>query len=73
LFIISKFTQDVGDHQNTGGQANSQTKNIYERKNLISRKVPVSDLKIIFEHIMALFSFRVEISVRGHLGADVAL
>ncbi len=38
MFVISKFTQNVGNHQNTGGQAYGQSKNIYERKNLILKR-----------------------------------
>src|SRR4029077_20929072 len=53
-FIISEFTQNVGDHQNTGGQAYGQSKNSYERKNLIPCKVAVGKLKIIPEHGIGL-------------------
>ncbi|HEV7424304.1 MAG TPA: hypothetical protein VGO21_03890 [Candidatus Paceibacterota bacterium] len=61
MFVISKLTQDVRNHQNTGGQAYGQSKNIYERKNLIPPKVPVSDLKIIFEHGDGLFGVEYEV------------
>jgi hypothetical protein len=73
LLIIAKFTQDIGDHQNTGSQAYGQSKNIYERKNLIPRKVSVSDLKIIPEHGIGLSGFESEISNSGQRAAVLTI